>query len=311
VKTDTSTSKLIYNAQCYGNVEPIEYMVPYPNLRGLITGQNVKYANHFAYKDVDLTNKHILDLVNQTANWLESLGLTHEHRVLIYGFDFPYAELMSFGIWSVGASLVITDEKITSAIGGVKPDFILDGNEWDYPECLLEYPTEYVHKINRLLPDEAMVFWSKKRGIKLSHYNLLVNANGFYLSSGLNETKSFHIDLPPMSTAWAVFQVVLPFYTGAVLTTENPDMKIGLPDQFPNPDYELYFDWSEIKDGYPAPVFIRPENTAVLTIGEEPNHMTKIENTDKAFTVTGHSVMMGYLDETQNESAFTEKGVMV
>ena len=31
--------KLIYKAQCIGNVEPIEYMVPYPNLRALNEGK--------------------------------------------------------------------------------------------------------------------------------------------------------------------------------------------------------------------------------------------------------------------------------
>ncbi len=286
-------------------------MVPYPNLRGLITGQNVKYADHFAYKDAELTNKHVLNLVNQTANWLESLGVTHEHRVLIHGFDFPHAELMAFGIWSVGASLVITDGKVTSAIEGVNPEFVLDGKELNYPDCLSGYSTEYIHKINRLLPDEAMVFWNKNRGIKLSHYNLLVNANGFYLSSGLNETKSFHIDLPPTSTAWAVFQVVLPFYTGAVLTAVNPDITIGLPSQFTEVDYKLILEWGKIEKGEPTHIFILPENTAVLAIDEEPNHMTKIEDMDIVLTVTGHSVMMGYLDETRNESVFTEKGMIV
>ena len=34
--------KRIYQAQCIGNVEPIEHMVPYPNLRSLVDGQNIK-----------------------------------------------------------------------------------------------------------------------------------------------------------------------------------------------------------------------------------------------------------------------------
>ena len=35
----------IYKAQCIGNVEPIEYMIPYPSMRSLIEGQNIKYNN--------------------------------------------------------------------------------------------------------------------------------------------------------------------------------------------------------------------------------------------------------------------------
>ena len=38
--------KRIYQAQCIGNVEPIEHMVPYPNLRSLVDGQNIKYGEN-------------------------------------------------------------------------------------------------------------------------------------------------------------------------------------------------------------------------------------------------------------------------
>ena len=34
----------IYKAQCIGNVEPIEYMIPYPSMRSLIEGQNIKFS---------------------------------------------------------------------------------------------------------------------------------------------------------------------------------------------------------------------------------------------------------------------------
>lgn len=37
--------KEIYQAQCIGNVEPIEYMIPYPSMRSLIEGQNIKYSD--------------------------------------------------------------------------------------------------------------------------------------------------------------------------------------------------------------------------------------------------------------------------
>ena len=36
--------KNIYNAQCIGNVEPIEFMIPYPSMCSLIEGQNIKYS---------------------------------------------------------------------------------------------------------------------------------------------------------------------------------------------------------------------------------------------------------------------------
>ncbi len=297
---------LIYKAQCFRNIEPIEYMVPYPNLRGLIVGQNIKYGDQIVYKNADLKNRDVLHFVNQTANWLESLGVKPEHRILIYDFEFPYAELITFAIWSVGATVVITDEKATSAIDGVKPNFTLDGNEIDLPKHIDSFSKDYVHSVNRLLPDEALVFWTKDHGIRLSHYNLLVNTNGFYRISGLNEEKSFFTNLAPTTTAWIIFQVILPFYSGAILSEESPDLIIGQSGQFSNADHELVFSGKEDNNGESIPIYIQPENTAILSIGKDPNHMTEIK-TDKI--ITGHSVMMGYLDEDQNRKVFSERGL--
>ena len=47
----------IYQAQCIGNVEPIEYMIPYPSMRSLIEGQNIKYAEQIIIKDRNITNQ--------------------------------------------------------------------------------------------------------------------------------------------------------------------------------------------------------------------------------------------------------------
>ncbi len=64
----TGLKQNIYNAQCIGNVEPIEYMVPYPNLRSLVEGQNVKYGEKMVYADLGLTSDKVYRLAQQTAN---------------------------------------------------------------------------------------------------------------------------------------------------------------------------------------------------------------------------------------------------
>ena len=53
--------KRIYQAQCIGNVEPIEYMIPYPNTHALIEGQNIKFAEQVIYEQ-GLSLIHILTL---------------------------------------------------------------------------------------------------------------------------------------------------------------------------------------------------------------------------------------------------------
>ena len=88
----------IYQAQCLGNVEPIEHMVPYPNLRSLVDGQNVKYGKKMVYDDLGLTSDKIYRMAQQTANWLVSKGIRPQDRILMDQLPFPQNEVLSFGI---------------------------------------------------------------------------------------------------------------------------------------------------------------------------------------------------------------------
>ena len=46
-----SVSDRIYNAQCLGNIEPVEYIVPYPNIFSLLEGENVKFGDNYLFLD--------------------------------------------------------------------------------------------------------------------------------------------------------------------------------------------------------------------------------------------------------------------
>ena len=53
-----SISDRIYNAQCLGNIEPVEYIVPYPNIFSLLEGENVKFGNNsVSYTHLTLPTK--------------------------------------------------------------------------------------------------------------------------------------------------------------------------------------------------------------------------------------------------------------
>ena len=84
----------IYKAQTVGNVEPIEHMIPYPNLRSLIDGQNIKYGERVVYKDQDLTSNIIYDKAQQIANWLQSKGIQPKDRVLVKPIAFPLSVII-------------------------------------------------------------------------------------------------------------------------------------------------------------------------------------------------------------------------
>ena len=114
--------KLIYKAQCLGNVEPIEYMVPYPNLRALIEGQNIKYGKKMVYADHELSSDKIYRMAQQAANLFTSLGLKPNERVMIKTLPFPESEIAMLGAWTLGSSLVFTgDSDYEGAIKNAKP----------------------------------------------------------------------------------------------------------------------------------------------------------------------------------------------
>ena len=99
--------KRIYQAQCIGNVEPIEYMIPYPSTRSLIEGQNIKFAEQVIFEKSSITNLNFYELVQQTAHWLDSIGLKPKERIILSELEFPQTEVLLFGIWHLGAIAVI------------------------------------------------------------------------------------------------------------------------------------------------------------------------------------------------------------
>ena len=53
------------------------------------------------------------------------------------------------------------------------------------------------------------------------------------------------------------------------------------------------------------------ENTAFISIGREPIHLTAIDKTNKPEEISGHSVMMGFLDNEMNEKVFTGRALKI
>ena len=297
----------IYQAQCLGNVQPIEHMVPYPNLRALVDGQNIKYGEKLVYADNKLTSDNIYSMAQQTANWLSSMGITPSDRILVEKLPFPQNEILAFGIWTLGASMILTgDNNIQEATQYGSPSLVIN-NKLDYFEKIKKFPTAYNPDYKPLLADEAMVFWNNGKGIKLSHYNLLVNANGVQHAIDLFEDQTFYVDLEPESMAWVILQVILPLYSGAPLTSKDPDILLGEIEG----DFLIKFDWEELKETTPPSLYILNENTAFISMNKTAIHLTGMNNSKKPTELTGHSVMMGYLDDKLNEKVFKNESLKI
>ncbi|HCN23913.1 MAG TPA: hypothetical protein DIS65_00905, partial [Candidatus Marinimicrobia bacterium] len=218
----TNLEKRIYNAQCYGNIEPIEYMVPYPNLHALVEGQNVKYKDHLLYHDLSMTNEGFFIRVQKAAHWLKASGVHPKDRVMMAGLPFPTAEIIAFGIWTMGAILVLTAQNdLKRAKTACQPIFTVPP-ELDLEKEINVFDEQFIPAFKPNLQEEAVIYWRDEKAIRLSHYNLLINANGIQKKLDLFEKDSFYIKLKADSTAWVVLQAILPLYTGAGITSKNP-----------------------------------------------------------------------------------------
>ena len=303
----TELKKRIYQAQCIGNVEPIEYMVPYPNLRALIEGQNIKYGKKMVYADHGISSDKIYRMAQQAANLFVSLGLKPGERIMIQALPFPESEIAILGAWTLGSSLVFTgDGDFNGAIKHAKPNLIIT-KKMKFLEQIRKFSDEFSPNVKAFLEDEAVVFWLKGKGIRLSHYNILVNTNGIQHSVDLYEDQFFDIEIEPNSLPWVILKVVLPLYSGAPICKSKADITFGLDKS----DYIIKYDWDSISGSLSNELNVCNENSGFISIGTEPIHLTGINDLEKPTAINGHSVMMGYLDENENQKVFKNGKLLI
>ena len=56
---------------------------------------------------------------------------------------------------------------------------------------------------------------------------------------------------------------------------------------------------------------ICPENTAAISVGSNPIHLTEFDLNKSDLQIKGHSVMMGYLNQELNKSSFKKDGFFI
>jgi len=300
----------IYQAQCIGNVEPIEYMVPYPNTNALIEGQNIKFSEQLIYEQDSITISKFYELIQKTAYWLDNcLNVKPKERVIIQAIGFPQTEILLFGIWHLGASVVVLEypdienaKKLCSTNHFIKKDT-------DLLKVIDPLPSSFSPKYKALLSDEALVSWSPKKGTRLSHYNLLVNTNSIQKATGIKSRTRFYCDLKPNSTSWVVLKAILPIYSGCIFTNNKVDITISDKDK--NSTFYARKDLKNLEKFKDNQLAICSQNTAILSIGRTPMHLTNLSLNKNVLIIKGHSVMMGYLDDRLNESSFQNEKLYI
>ena len=303
----TDLEKRIYHAQCIGNVEPIEYMIPYPSMRSLIEGQNIKFSEQVIIEDPSITNLKFYDLVQQTAHWLDSIGLNPKERIVISELEYPQTEILLYGIWHLGAIAVIPANMDVNRVKQKSDTSLLVDQGIDLFKNIKDFPTKFEPKYKPLLNDEALVTFEKEQGIKLSHYNLLVNVNSIQKALSIKSRTRYKSSLEPRSTAWVVFQAILPIYCGCIYDTVNPDFTIGETGN----DFNLRYDLQNMSEFSETDIAICPENSAGLSLEGSPFHLTDFSLENGELILQGHSVMMGYMDDSSNESSFRNNALFI
>ena len=306
-----SLSDQIYNAQSLGNIEPVEYIVPYPNIFSLLEGENIKFGSNYLYQDQKLTNNDFLKLINQASNWLREKNLKIKSRVVIEDINFPIAEIIIFAIWASGSSVILSKKQIKkNKLAKIRPAMILNNFNCPSLELLENYSGKFTPLFKPSLHHEALLYYKNDKFIQLSHYNLLVNTNGTCKHFDLKRGSTIQINLPSTSTAWVILQLLLPLYAGIAITNNKPGIIIGLDKQYNNANYIINMDWEEISKEKNV-IHILEENTGVLTIGEKPIHMTSIEIKKNQISIKGHSIMMGYTDKRSNSEIFYNNSMII
>lgn len=299
--------KNIYNAQCIGNVEPIEFMIPYPSMRSLIEGQNIKYSKQTIIKEPSITNLDFYNYIQRTANWLESIGAKPKQSVVIPKLEYPQSEILLYGIWQLGAVAVIkanlNNKKMANQLDG--PMFI--PNKTNLFKEIKKFSEKYNTKYKPNLSEEALITFETGNGIKLSHYNLLVNANSIQKALNIKSRTKIYCNLEPDTSAWAVFKAILPIYSGCIFDKDNPDLSLNTKEG----DYSLRYDFKNLKKFSKNEIAICPENTAAISVGPYPIHLTDFFLNKNNLKVKGHSLMMGYLDQQLNNSSFKKDGFFI
>ena len=285
----------IYRAQTIGNIEPIEYMVPYPSTQAIIEGQIIKYKNEKVFKDYGFTNIEFFNSIKRVSNWLNDQGILPKDKVVIDENSFLNSILLLYGLWHIGAIAVFLEREIHP------PKLQLNIKCLDYSGDLIKitesHSSHFIPKYKPLLNDDAVVVVSNDKTVFLSHYGLLVNANGLQKILNLKQHQSFFCKIKPKTSFWVVICAILPIYAMATFTSKSPSILLTYDDIDVKDGFKLREDWVNINNYKINELALCKENSAVIALNNNPIHLTDYKIIEDELWLKGHSLMNRYLEK--------------
>ena len=304
---DIELKQRIYNAQCIGNVEPIEYMIPYPSMRSLIEGQNIKYGNQLIIKSDNITNLKYYQLIQQTAHWLIHKGLMPKDRIVLPKLKHYQSQILLFSIWQIGATAVLTKEPLSKKYKNNHNIKEINFENRNILSIIKSFPKFYNPKHKPLLSDEALITFESGSGIQLSHYNLLINTSGILKLINRTGRLRYSCKIDFYTSGWVILKAILPIYGGYIYDDYNSDLTIAES----NADFNIRYDLNKIDKFNLNDLALCPQNSGIISLGKDPIHLTQFTKTKNKLKIKGHSVMMGYLDQELNEKSFKSKALFI
>ena len=285
----------IYKAQTIGNIEPIEYMIPYPSTQAIIEGQIIKYKNEKVFKDYGLTNNDFFNSIQRISNWLNDQGILPKDKVVIDDNSFLNSILLLYSLWNIGAVAVFLEKENHS------PNKNLDVKYLDYSGDLIKitesHSSKFTPKYKPLLNDDAVVIASNVKTVLLSHYGLLVNANGLQKFLNLKQQQSFFCDIKPKTSFWVVLCAILPVYAMATFSSKSPSILLTYNEIDIKDGFRLREDWLNIDNYKVNELSLCKENSAVFALNNNPIHLTEYKIIEDELWLKGHSLMNGYFEK--------------
>ena len=285
----------IYRAQTIGNIEPIEYMVPYPSTQAIMEGQIIKYKNEKVFKDYGFTNIEFFNSIKRVSNWLNDQGILPKDKVVIDENSFLNSILLLYGLWHIGAIAVFLEREIHP------PKLQLNIKCLDYSGDLIKitesHSSHFIPKYKPLLNDDAVVVVSNDKTVFLSHYGLLVNANGLQKILNLKQHQSFFCKIKPKTSFWVVLCAILPIYAMATFTSKSPSIILTYDDIDVKDGFKLREDWVNINNYKINELALCKENSAVIALNNNPIHLTDYKIIEDELWLKGHSLMNRYLEK--------------
>jgi acyl-CoA synthetase (AMP-forming)/AMP-acid ligase II len=285
----------LYSAQTIGNIEPIEYMIPYPGTQAIIEGQIIKYGDKSIFSDYNLKNIEFYELIQKMANWLTEQGINPKDNVVIEENSSLHSLLLLYSLWHMGAKGVFLENsnvKINKKLNAKRINF-----EIDFQKTLMSYPSVFIPKYKALLDETAIIMITGAKSILLSHYSLLVNANSIQKALDLRSGMNFYCDLKANSTFWVVICAILPIYTMCPFTKKDPHYTFTYDEISQKQGYRLRKDLENIENFRVNDIALCIENSAVLAVKNNPIHLTDFKVKENELWIKGHSLMSGYLEE--------------